>query len=206
MLRRCAIAIAVALGSMPGCGMAVRRADEQTLAAATTVTRSFPESPHRVALAAFEMMRSELASADFAKDSEFSATPRLVKKDGTKPKEEELPPNFPAFWLEWKNNGQNVRELVSLKAAHFAGKAHDGRPVEVGVTAAPGETLLTVRFDKLGDRMFSQHLADRVANRLAHPAYPPGSLEEAAAFKAFFGGVESREALPSLHKPAEAPK
>jgi hypothetical protein len=206
MWRLCLLAVAVVLGSMQGCGMAVRRADEETLAAATTVSRSFAESPHRVALAAFETMRNELASADFAKDSEFSPTPRLVKKDGTKPKEGELPPNSPAFWLEWKNNGQSFRELVSLKAAHFAGKASDGRPVEVGVIVQAGETLLTVRFDKLGDRMFSQHLADRVANRLAHPDYPPGSLEEAAAFKAFFGGVESREALPSLRKQAEAPK
>jgi hypothetical protein len=206
MWRRCTIAVAVILGSMPGCGMAVRRADEETLAAATTLTRSFSESPHRVALATFETMRSELASAGFAKDSEFSPTPRLVKKDGTKPKEGELPPNSPAFWLEWKNNGQSFRELVSLRAAHFAGKASDGRSVEVGVTAAPGETMLTIRFDKLGDRMFSQHLADRVANRLAHPDYTPGSLEEAAAIKAFFGGVESREALPSLRNPVDATK
>jgi hypothetical protein len=204
MWRRCTIAVAVALGSMPGCGMAVRRADEETLAAATTVTRSFPESPHRVALAAFETMRAELASAEFAKDSEFAPTPRLVKKDGTKPKEGELPPNFPAFWLEWKNKGQNVRELVSLRAAHFAGKAQDGRTVEVGVVTQSGETLMTVRFDKLGDRMFSQYLMDKVTNRLSHPAYPPGSLEEASAFKAFFGGVESREALPSIRKQADA--
>jgi hypothetical protein len=204
MWRRCLLAVAVVLGSMPGCGMAVRKLDEETLAAATTINRSYPESPHRVALAAFEVMRAELASAEFAKDSEFAPNPGLVKRDGTRPKEGELPPNFPAFWLEWKNNGQPVRALVTLKAAHFAAKDDKGRPIEVGVVYQPGETLLTVHIDKFGDRMFSQWLMDQVANRLAHPAYPPGSLEEAMAFKAFFGGVESREALPSIRKKADA--
>ncbi len=54
---------------------------------------------------------------------------------------------------------------------------------------------MTVHIDKFGDRMFSNDLFDRVAQRLAHPTRPPGSPEEAAAFQAFFGGVESREKL-----------
>jgi hypothetical protein len=204
MIRRKLLAIIVALGPFPGCGMAVRRADEETLAAATTVVRSFPEPSHRVALATFEAMRAELASAEFAKNSEFSPS-RLVRKDGSKPKEGDVPSKFPDFWLEWKAaKGQPVRELVTLKGAHFAGKAQDGRPVEVEVVGQGLETLVTVRFDKLGDRMFSQWLLDRVANRLAHPSYPPGSIEEATAMKAFFGGVESREALPSLARKADA--
>lgn len=205
MMRRSWLAAAFLLGSMPGCGMAVRRLDEETLATATTAVRSFSESPHRVALATFEMMRAELASAEFAKDSEFGRGPSLNRRDGSKLKEGELPPNFPAFWLEWKGqDGKPSRALLSLKAAHFEGKMADGRPVEVGIAAQAGETLLTIRIDKLGDRMFSQYLAEQVANRLNHPAYPPGSREEAAAFQAFFGGVESREALPSLRKPADA--
>ena len=207
MIRRGLLVVAIAVGSMmPGCGMAVRRADEETLAAATTVRRSFPESPHRVALAAFEAMRAELASAELAKDSEFASNPGLVKKDGSQPKEGELPPNFPAFWLEWKNDDRPIRALVSLKAAHFEGRAPDGRHVEVGVLTEGREAVVTVRFDKLGDRMFSQWLLDRVADHLARPSYPPGSVEEAAAFKAFFGGVESREALPSIRRKADAGK
>jgi hypothetical protein len=72
--------------------------------------------------------------------------------------------------------------------------------VEVAVLLQPEGSVVTVQVDKLGDRAFSQALLDRVAGRLAHPSSPPGSIEEAAKFKAFFGGVESREALPSIRK------
>ena len=185
--------VVLTLGSMPGCGMAVRKLDAETLAAATTAVRSFPESPHRVALATFEMMRGEMASAEFAGNSEFA--PYRKRFEGN------LPANFPAFRLEWTSGDKPVRALVTLKAAHFAGKAKDGRPIEVNVEAQPGETLVTIHVDQLGDRMFSNFLFDQVAQRLAHPTYPPGSPEEAEAFQAFFGGVESRERLPSIRKP-----
>jgi hypothetical protein len=194
MERRGLLMVLVALGTMPGCGMAVRKLDAESLTAATTAVRSFPESPHRVALATFEAIRGELASAEFAGNSEFAPFP--------KPREGDLPANFPAFRLEWSTGGKPVRALVMLKSVRFEGKAKDGRPVEVGVAAQPGETLVTIHFDQLGDRMYSIYLFDQVARRLAHPTYPPGSAEEAAAFQAFFGGVESREALPSVRKPA----
>ncbi len=205
MMPRGLLAVAVVFGSMPGCGMAVRKLDEESLAAATTAVRSFPEPAHRVALATFEAMRAELASAEIARDSEFSPRPVPTRRDGSKPKEGELPADFPAFWLEWKNKtGEPARALVSLKAAHFEGKSLDGRPIEVGVASRDGETTVSIRFDKLGDRLYSGFLFDRISNRLAHPTYVPGSVEEASAFKAFFGGVESREALPSLRKPVVA--
>ena len=204
MVRRGLLVAAVVLGSIPGCGMAVRKLDAESLAAATTVSRTFPESSHRVALATFEAMRGGLASAEFARDSEFASNPGLVKPDGTKPKEGELPPNFPAFWLSWKNKETSLRELVTLKACHYSGQARDGRPVQVDVLFQPPEgTLVTIRVDELGDRSFSHALLDKVADRLAHPSSPPGTPEEAATFKAFFGGVESREALPSIRKKAD---
>ena len=204
MMCRCLIAVVFGIGLLPGCGRAVRKIDAESLEAFTTVSRTFSESSHRVALATFEAMRGELASADFAKDSEFFH-PNLTRPDGTKPKEGALPPNFPAFWLEWKNDGKPTHALMTLGACHFEGKTRDGRPVEVGVIFQPEETLVTVRVDKLGDRAVSQMLLDKVADRLAHPANPPGSLEEAATFKAFFGGVESREALPSIRKSSGGP-
>ena len=208
MIRRgwLAVAVAFVLGPMiPGCGMAVRKLDEESLAAATTAVRGFEPPPHRVALATFEAMRAELASSDFAKNSEFSKIRPPVRKDGTPPKRGELPPDFPAFWLEWNGAGKPVRELVGLRAAHFAGKANDGRPIEVNVTAKDGETLVTIRVDQLGDRMFCTYLFEQISGHLNHPSYPPGSVEEAAALQAFFGGVESREALPSLRRAAGQP-
>ncbi len=82
MTSRGLLLVLVALGSMPGCGMGVRKLDAEALAAATTAVRSFPESPHRVALAAFETLRAELASAEFAKNSEFSPRPGLHPSRG----------------------------------------------------------------------------------------------------------------------------
>lgn len=192
MIRGCLIAVAVVSVSLPGCGMGVRKLDAEALAAATTAVRSFPEPPHRVALATFEVMRVELASADFAGNAEFAPFPP--------PRNGEVPPKFPAFRLEWMNDGKPVRAWVALKTVKFAGKARDGRPVEVGVSSQSGETLVTIHIDQLGDRMVSNDLFDRVAQRLSHPPHPPGSPEEAATFQAFFGGVESREKLPSVRK------
>jgi hypothetical protein len=194
MTRRGLISLAMASALLPGCGMSVRKLDEEALAAATTVSRVFPEPPHRVALAAFEAMRAELASAEFVGDSEF------MPYRG-KPKELQLPGGL-AFDFEWKDkDGKPSHAPLVLQSVHFRGKTAEGRSVDVRVIRQDGQTLATVRVDELGDRMFSQWLLDRFADRLAHPATLPGSPEEAAAFQAFFGGVESREALPSLRKP-----
>ena len=203
MMRRCLIAVAVVvLGLMPGCGLGVRKKDEETFKAAVTVPRSFSEPSHRVALATFEAMRAELASAEFASDSEFSPVPLRPKPDGSKPKEGEvrLPPDAPAFWVEWKNREKTVNDLVTLRTCHYRGKTRDNRPITVNVLYSPEGTLVTVLIDKLGDRLASNALLDKVADRLAHPASPPGSPEEAATLKAFFGGIESREALPTIRK------
>jgi hypothetical protein len=204
MTRRGLLAVALVFGSMiPGCGMATRRLDEQSLAEATTAVHTFDAPPHRVALATFEAMRAELATVDFAKDSEFAPVRPPKRPDGTTPKEGELPPDLPAFWLEWSAAGKPERALVRLTGAHFVGKAKDGRPIEVNVTDHEGVIQATIRVDKLGDRRFSIYLFSKIDDRLNHPSYPPGSAEEAAALQAFFGGVASREALPSLHKPAD---
>ncbi len=203
MLRRCLIAVAVVVvGVMPGCGLGVRKKDEESFKAAVTVPRNFPEPPHRVAVAAFEVMRAELASAEFAGDSEFSPAPLRPKPDGSKPTEAEvrLPPGAPVFWVEWKNREKTVTDLVALRACHYKGQTRDRRPVTVDVLNTPEGSLVTVLIDKLGDRMASNALLDRIADPLAHAASPPGSPEEAVTLKAFFGGVESREALPTIRK------
>ncbi len=207
MIRWCPVAVAVvALGLMPGCGLGVRKLDRETMASMATVARNYPEPAHRVAVAALVAMRAELASADFARDSEFLAAPLKRKPDGSTPGEGEarLPPDGPAFWVEWTNKGQTFHELMTLRACHFRGKTRDGRPVEVAVLVQPEGTTVTVLVDKLGDRTASRALLDRIADRLAHPAFTPGTPEEAAMLKAFFGGVESREALPFLRQPGAA--
>ena len=113
-------------------------------------------------------------------------------------------PTSPAFRLEWTRDGQPERRLVMLRAVRFEGRARDGRPVEVGVEAEEGQARVTIHVDRLGDRMFSGYLFDRLADRLAHPAHPPGSAEEAAAFQAFYGGVESRDRSAAAHASAGA--
>ncbi len=205
MIGRGWVVVLLALSPMAGCGMGVRKLDADALTAATTVPREFTAPPHRVALATFEAMRSELASAEFAGDSQF--VPGPARRDGSKPKPGDLPADFPAFWLEWTSQGKPVRELLGLRAAHFKGRTADGRPVEVEVVAqGPKVAQVAIRVDQLGDRMLSNRLLEATADRLAHPAAPPGSPEAAATYQAFFGGVESREALPSLRKVDPASK
>ena len=201
---RCLIVVVV-LGSIPGCGMAMRKLQREEMIAIESVSRSFPEPSHRVALAAFEAMRAELASAEFARDSEFLPAPKLKKRDGSEPKEgQPLPPNYPGLWVEWKSKGTAVTSLLTLGACHFAGSTRAGQAVTVEVQAQPDGTVITVHIDNSSDKSASRALLDKVADRLAHPANPPGSTGEVATFKAFFGGVESREALPSLKKASAA--
>jgi hypothetical protein len=203
-MRQCLIVVVV-LGSMPGCGMAMRKIQREELIAIESVSRSFPEPSHRVALAAFEAMRAELASAEFAKDSEFFPAPKLKKKDGSEPREgQPLPPNYPGLWVEWKSKGKAVTSLLSLGACHFKGETRAGQAVTVEVQAQADVTLVTVHIDNSGDKSASRALLDKVSERLAHPATSPGSTEESATFKAFFGGVESRDALPTLRKSTAA--
>jgi hypothetical protein len=200
-MRRCLIAVVVILGSTPGCGMAMRKMQREEMIAIESVSRSFREPSHRVALAAFEAMRSELASAEFAKDSEFFPGPKVKKPDGTELREGELlPANFPGLWVEWKSKGKPVTSLLTLGACHFMGKTREGHAVVVDILQQPDGTLVTAHIDNAADKSASKALLEKVADRLAHPASPPGSLEEAATLKAFFGGVESREALPSIRK------
>ena len=201
---RCLIVVVV-LGSMPGCGMSMRKIQREEMIAIESVSRSFPAPSHRVTLAAFEAMRMELASAEFAKDSEFLPAPKFKKPDGSEPKEgEPLPPNYPGLWVEWKSKGKAVTSLLTLGACHFKGQTRSGQAVTVEVQAEPDGTIVTVHIDNSSDKSASRAMLDKVADRLAHPSSPPGSPEEVATFKAFFGGVESREALPSLRKTTTA--
>lgn len=199
MLRRLLIVV-LGLGLLGGCGMEVRRAQREEMIALESVHRTFNEPSHRVALATFEAMRNELASAEFSKDSEFRPGPKPrnpkapLFADG-KP----LPPNFPAFWVEYQSSGKKISNLLTLGACHFVGKTRQGRNVTVELNFQPPEgTIVTVHIDG-DDRSASKALLDQVNDRLANPASPPGSLEEAATLKAFFGGVASRESLPTLH-------
>ena len=166
------------------------------------MSRAFPEATHRVALAAFEAMRGELASAEFAGDSEFAPIPRPANPDGTRSKVDDVPPDGGGFWLEWKNEGRALRERVTLRACRYQGRTREGRSVEVAVLAEAGGSLVSVHVGEMGDRALSGVLLDKVADRLRHPVNPPGSDEEAASFQAFFGGIESREALLSARKRA----
>jgi hypothetical protein len=201
MFRRSWIVV-LSLGLLTGCGMQMRKIQREEMVALESVNRIYPQPSHRVALAAFEAMRSELTIAEFSKDSEFRPGPKPKNpkaplfKDG-----QPLPPNFPAFWVEFQSSGQKVSRLLTLDACHFVGRTKQGQPVTVEVKFQPPDgTLVTVHIDQ-DDKSASKALLQQLEERLAHPANPPGSLEEVATFKAFFGGVESREALPSLRTP-----
>jgi hypothetical protein len=205
MIRRCLLVI-MALALVSGCGMQMRKALREEMVEKESITRSYPYPSHRVALATFEAMRIELGASEFAKDSEFSPGPRSknpqapVFQDG-----QPLPANFPAFWVEFQSSGQKVSRLLKLSACHFIGRTRQGHAVTVEVLYQPDGTMVTVHIDKDDTKSASKQLLETVSYRLDHPANPPGSLEEAATLKAFFGGIESREALPSLRKREDPP-
>jgi Protein of unknown function (DUF3568) len=205
MSRRSLLAVLVAVACSPGCGLAMRKMAGGPLLGAWTESTTHQEPPHRVALATLEAMRAELASADFAEgqDSQFSVASELMKPGMKIPKPgEPLPPDYPAFWVDWKakDDGHKERNLVILLQAHFEGRTRDGRPVQVNILRDQ-LTIVTIRIGKHGDAKVGKALASRIDERLAHPLHPPGSPEEGATLRAFFGGVESREAIPSLRKP-----
>jgi hypothetical protein len=198
MTRRGWIGSTLSLGALTGCGLGLRRVDSDTNMVVMARSRDFPAPAQRVAVAVFEAMRSDLASAEFAADSQFRPAPMPLKPDGSKPSESEvrLPPDSPAFWFEWQAQGKPTRQLVTLAACHFRGKSRGGRPVKVDVEAGPNldSTTVVVRHDRLNEPSIGPALLDRIGERLAEPSNPPGSAEEAATFQAFFAGVEARPA------------
>ncbi len=207
--------LAVSFVGLPGCGLGVRRqVDREPLLIPGVNTRTYPELSHRVALATLEAMREELASADFAKGKENAFAPaasdfKARAKPGQKLTElpkagQTLPPGFPYFWVEWstKKGARKERQLVYLASCEFEGKTRSGEPVKASVKNTPGETLVTMQVGQLADQVETRVLLDKIKERLAHPLHPPGSPEEAETFLAFFSGVESREAIPSLRKGA----
>jgi hypothetical protein len=205
MSRRCLIAVLVAFACLPGCGLGLRKMVGEPRIGAWTESTTHKEPPHRVALATLEAMRAELASADFAKgqDSEFAVARDLMRPGMKIPRPgEPVPADYPAFWVDWtaKDDGHKQRNLVVLVQAHFEGQTRDGRPVQITVRRDV-ETVVTVKVGKHGDPKLSRLLGERISERLAHPLHRPGSSEEAETLRAFFGGVESREAIPSLRKP-----
>ena len=206
MSRRCLMAVLVVAACLPGCGLGLRKMAGGPRTGAWTESTTYKEPPHRVALATLEAMRAELASADFAtgRDSEFAVARDLMKPGMKIPRPgDPVPPDYPAFWVDWtaKDDGHKERNLVVLVQAHFEGQTRDGRPVQVHVKCDL-ETVVTVQVGRHGDPKVGRLLGERISERLAHPLHPPGSPEEAETLRAFFGGVESREAIPSLRKPA----
>ena len=195
------VGLAVVSAMLSGCGMQMRRLQEQEMVMMESVSRSYPAPSHRVAVATFEAMRRELASSDFSSDSEFLPGPKPKNPNAPRFTEgKPLPPNFPAFWVDYQAGGQRVSQLLMLGACHFKGKTRQGRDVTVDIRFTPGDgTVVTVHIDG-DDRSASKSFLATVEDRLNNPSNPPGSLEEAAMLKAFFGGVQSRESIPSLRQ------
>ena len=201
MTRKLSIVCLFLVAVPVGCGLPTRKLQRAELIAMESVSRMYPVPSHRVALATFEAMRSELASAEFARDSEFFSGPKPKNPGDPGPSAgQPLPTNFPGVWVEYRAGGTKVDRLLTLGACHFVGKTRTGQAATVEVLNQPGGSTVTVHVDGDADRSVSKLLLDKVADRLAHPANPAGSPEEASTFKAFFGGVESREALPSIRR------
>jgi hypothetical protein len=180
------------LALLPGCGMTQRKLQREEMISIESVSRSFHEPAHRVAVATFEVMKAELASAGFARNCEFFPFPTPKSPGASLPvKGQPLPANFPGFWLEYQAGDKSVSNLLILGSCHFSGQTHQGQAVTVEIQSQPDGTIVTVHIDR-ADKSISRAFLEQVTGRLAHPSKPPGSLEEAADFQAFFGGVQSK--------------
>jgi hypothetical protein len=191
MIRRSLLAFLVfSLVLITGCGMMMLAKEGEPVWLRSRVSRTFVEPSHRVALATLEVLKDELGSV---KDGPVDVMTRDSNFDppgggSPKPSEVQIPDNYPAFWLDGLATGPT---LVNYRVVSFSGKTLDGRPVEavvrVGAQDRMTSSVVSIQVGRRGDEEISRNLLDKIADRVAHPTYKPGSPEESQALQTAFG-------------------
>ncbi len=199
MFRRCLLAIAgPALVLAAGCGPVVRTTWKVQAALARAELAWMPnrldftmhQPTHRVALAAFEVLKAELAEARI-RDVELTRDGNYNTPEGKPPARGSvtIPDDYPAFWLEGLP-GSPGPALVNCRLVTFSGKTKEGEKVEVEIrleiAGSDHRTEGSVRVGGHGDVTKPRLLIDRITERVHNPSARPGSPEEAAALKAAF--------------------
>ena len=186
MMSRCLLAVVVlSVVAVIGCGSMMLVQEGEPIWLMHRVSRDFPQPSHQVSLATYEVLKAELAKVEVDRD-EMAQEDRFNTPDGKMPMpgEVKIPDEFPAFWID----GLSTRPLiVSLRFCDFTGKDRRGRQVDavvrIGVTEPKVGTRLSIQVGDRGDEAASKALLDKIAERVAHPTYPPGSPQERDALK-----------------------
>ena len=216
MFQRCLLAVAgPALVLVVGCGPIVRTSWKVEAALQKVELAWMPnrldymiyQPSHRVALAAYEVLKAELAEAKIHK-VELTLDRNYDTPEGKKPEPGSvtIPAGYPAFWLEGVPTSQGPI-LVNCRRVTFSGKTKEGQKVDVVVrleiTGSDRRTEGSVQVGGHGDNTRSKLLIDRITERVQNPSTRPGSPEEAAALKAAFdpgpkGDVDFSEATGEI--------
>lgn len=190
MMRRCVAVIAMtAVVSVAGCGaMMLAVSEGEPFWLLHRVNRPFVQPSHRVALATYEVLKAELTSVEID-DEEMTPDDQFDKPGGKTPMpgEIEIPDDVPAFWLKVLNFGPAI---VNLRTCELMGKDRHGREVfavvRIGSRGPKLNTVVSIQIGRRGDEKASRALLDKIAERVAHPSYKPGSPEERQALQDLF--------------------
>ena len=155
------------------------------------VSASYQIPSHRVAFAAYEEMKADLATIEIG-DIEVSKDTHYYAKGTPVPKidETKIPKDYPGFWYDLADHDNGtVPTIVNLRQMDFSGKTLSGRGVQVWINMHESgmETMLSIQVGTRGNEKVSKDFLDKISQRLTTPTYKPGSPEERVAFLAFFG-------------------
>ena len=199
MFRRCLLAVAgLALGLVAGCGPIFRSADRIQTVQRKVESALMPnrldytvyQPSHRVALAASEALKHELAEVkilniELTQDKHFDTPEGKTPEPGSVV----IPDDYPAFWLDGLSISKSPI-LANCRLVEFAGKTKDGRKVDASVRLeivdSDRRTVVSVQVGGRGDARGSKVLIDKISARVQNPSTRPGSPEERAALKAAF--------------------
>jgi hypothetical protein len=199
MFRRCLLAVAgLALGLVAGCGPVIRTASRMETAwlkvesalAPNRLDYTVYQPSHRVALAASDVLKAELAEVKI-RDVELTQDKHFDTPEGKTPEPGSvvIPDDASACWLEGLPISTSPM-IVNCHLVTFAGKTKDGRRVDASVrleiVGSDQRTVVSVQVGGHGDPTRSKNLIEKISERVHNPSTRPGSPEERAALKAAF--------------------
>jgi len=188
----------LALGLLAGCGPIYRTSQKIEMALVKVEWAMMPnrldltlyQPSHRVALAASEVLKVELAevkirNVELTRDKNYDTPEGKAPVPGSVV----IPAEYPAFWFEGLPSSPSPI-LVNCRLVEFSGKTKDGQKVDVSVRleiiASDRRTVVSVQVGGRGDARGSENLIDKISQGVQNLPIRPGSPEETAALKTTF--------------------
>jgi hypothetical protein len=191
MGRRCVLgAVGLAL-ALAGCGTMKLAAKGEPVWLRHRLDWTVYQPSHRVALAAYEVLKEELGEVKVANE-ELSQEDRFnVDGKTPNPGEVKIPDDYPAFWMDSFDPAEKPL-LVNCRYVDLEAKTKDDKSVEVIIRLeivgkTEQHTVVSVQVGHKGDEKLTKGLIDKISGRVQEPKSPPGSAEERAELTAAFG-------------------